>query len=120
MPKPSRLPLTKTLIALSILAIGYFVVASAGDTIFSQRVNTDADRLEQEVERLEADMAKLEAVRDYLRTDEYIEGAARNLLGLVRPGESLVIVSSNVTPAPESGESGDGSHRPWWEKLYGP
>ena len=65
-------------------------------------------------------MAKLEAVRDYLRTDEYIEGEARRLLGLVQPGESLVVVSSSVTPAPDSGESEDSDYRPWWEKLYGP
>lgn len=120
MPKPSRLPLTKILIALSILAIGYFVVASAGDTIFTQRVHTDEERLELEVAKLQADRAKLEAIRNYLRTDEYIEGAARTLLGLVRPGESLVVVSSSVTPSPSSDESEEESYLPWWEKLYGP
>jgi hypothetical protein len=41
------------------------------------------------------------AVRDYLKSDEHIEDIARRILGLVRPGETLVVVSG----APLRGES---------------
>ncbi len=120
MPKLSRLPLSKLLIALALLLAGYFTLAAVGDTIFSQRVDRDEQELQREVAELRADGARLEAVRDYLYTDEYIEGAARRLLGLVREGETLVIVSSSVTPTPAADDDADIPYRTWWEQLYGP
>ena len=112
-PKLSRLPLSKLLIVLALLLAGYF-------TLFSQRVDRDEQELQQEVAELRADRARLEAVRDYLYTDEYIEGAARRLLSLVRDGETLVIVSSSVTPTPAAEDDAETPYRTWWEQLYGP
>ena len=118
MPKLPRLSLTRAIILLAILVVGYFIFAAIGDTLLSQRLNRVEQRLEREIAELQQQQTKLEAIRDYLRTDEYIEGVARRLLGLVRPGESLIIVSSSVTPTPSP--AGDESPRPWWEELYGP
>ena len=120
MPKLSHLPLSKLLIALALLLAGYFTLAAVGGTIFSQRVDRDEQELQQEGAELRADRARLEAVRDYLYTDEYIEGAARRLLGLVREGETLVIVSSSVTPTPAAEDDAELPYRTWWEQLYGP
>ena len=39
------------------------------------------------------------AVRDYLKSDEHIEDIARRILGLVRPGETLVVVSGALSAA---------------------
>jgi len=59
-------------------------------------------------------------VRDYLKSDEYIEYNARRVLGLVRPGETLVIVSSNApaTDATATPFSPDGGA--WWKDLFEP
>ena len=105
---------------LAVVAIGYFIFAAAGDVILSQRLNRDEQRLQQEIAELDRQEIALQAIRDYLQTDEYIEGVARRTLGLVRPGESLVIVSSSAdaTPTPDSQTHEAGL--PWWEKLYGP
>ncbi len=120
MPKLSRLPLSKLLIALALLLAGYFALSAVTDTSFSQRVDRDEQELQREVAKLRADGARLEAVRDYLYTDEYIEGAARRLLGLVREGETLIIVSSSVTPTPTAEDDAETQYRRWWEQLYGP
>ena len=121
MPKLPRLSLSRVVIILAALLVGYFIFAAVGDTVLSQRMSRDEQRLQQEVEELRRDQAKLEAIRDYLWTDEYIEGVARRLHGLVRPGETLIVVSSNVTPTPlPEHQPDEESPRAWWEELYGP
>jgi len=119
--KLPRLSPARVAILIAVVVVGYFVYAAVGDTILSQRINQDGRDLQQETAQLRADEARLTAIRDYLRTDEYIEGVARRLLGLVRPGETLYIVSSSTTPTPSPDEKPDDDEGlRWWEQLYGP
>ena len=118
--KLPRMTLTRAVAMLAALAVGYFLFTAAGDTLLSQRLNRDEDRLQQEIAGLQRQQERLEAIRSYLQTDEYIERVARRLLGLVRPGETLVIVSSSVRPTPAATPSESAEPRPWWEELYGP
>lgn len=116
-----RLSLARIVILLAALVVGYFLFSAVGDTLLSHRLSRDEQRLQQEIAELQRQQAELAAIRDYLRTDEYIEGVARRLLGLVRPGETLVIVSSSAaTPTPSPEEPDGEESRPWWEQLYGP
>lgn len=121
MPKLPRLSLAQIALFLAIIVIGYFGFATIGDTLLSHRVNQDEQQLRQDVAGLQQDEAQLKAIRDYLYTDEYVEGVARRVLGLVRSGESLVIVSpsSTATPVPDV-QTADQSPKRWWEKLYIP
>ena len=118
--KLPRMTLTRAVAILAALAVGYFLFTAAGDTLLSQRLNRDEDRLRQEIAGLQHQQERLEAIRSYLETDEYSERVARRLLGLVRPGETLVIVSSSVQPTPAATPSERAQPRPWWEELYGP
>ena len=121
MTKLPRLSLTRAVILLAALAVGYFIFTAVGDTLLSQRLNQDEQRLQQEIAELQQQRAQLKAIRSYLQTDEYIEGVARRVLGLVRPGETLVIVASSAAPTPTPEEEPDQDDaRRWWEKLYGP
>ena len=115
-----RPSLTRIVMLLAAAAIGYFIFAAIGDVILSQRLNGDEQRLQQEIVELERQEIALQAIRDYLQTDEYIEGVARRTLGLVRPGESLVIVSSSADATPTPDKQTHEAGLPWWEKLYGP
>lgn len=100
--------------------VGYLLFTAAGEVLLSHRLNQDEQRLEQELTKLRRQQVQLEAIREYLKTDEYIEGVARRVLGLVRPGETLVIVSSTVPPTPmPDGFAQEDGHR-WWEALYEP
>jgi cell division protein FtsB len=114
-------------ILLAALAVGYVLFAAVGDALLSRQLDQDEQRLQREIVELRRQQRELESIRDYLRTDEYIEGVARRVLGLVRPGETLYIVSSSATPAPEPDQPSDEEEepdpeprRPWWEVLYGP
>ena len=119
-----RLTPTRVVLFLAALAVGYFVFTAVGDALLSQRLGRDEQRLQNEISDLQRQQQELVAIRDYLQTDGYIEGVARRLLGLVRPGETLVIVSSSVTPAPvdaeDAAQAPTPAYRHWWENLYGP
>lgn len=116
-----KLPLIRIAVVLAAALVGYLLFSTSGGVLLSQRLGQDKQELSREIEELREQRADLEAIRDYLRSDEYIEGMARRLLGLVRPGETLVIVSSSTppTPTPEH-RPGDAEGRPWWEAIYGP
>lgn len=112
---------TRALILLAAVVVGYFVFSAVGGTLLSQRLNRDEQQLQREIEELRAQEAELVAIREYLQTEEYIEGVARRVLGLVQPGETLIIVSSSVTPVPTSeGAQSEDERRTWWEELYSP
>lgn len=120
--KLPRLSLTRVVIIVAAVVVGYFLFAAAGDILLSHELSGDKRELRGEVAELARQQSELEAIREYLRTDEYIEGVARRVLGLVRPGETLVIVSSSVqpTPAPTPEDGAAQDTRPWWEELYSP
>ncbi len=107
-------------IALAALVAGYLIFSAASDVLLSRRLNEDQEGLQRDIAELQQDKTELEQLRDYLQTDQYVEAVARNLLGLVRPGETLVDVVSTapVTPAPDDPEGEAGQS--WWERLYGP
>jgi cell division protein FtsB len=114
-----RLSLTRVVIVLAALAVGYFLFNAAKDTLLSHHLTQEEQQLHQQIDQLQSDKARLEALREYLKTDEYVEGAARRL-GLVRSGETLVIVSSTA-PAPPTPTPGGvaSAAKPWWEQLFG-
>jgi cell division protein FtsB len=113
--------LTRTRIAILLATAfaGYLLFSAAGDLLLNHRLDEDEAELQREIDQLAEDRERLVEIREYLKTDTYIEGVARNVLGLVRPGESLVVVSSSapVTPTPEEEERA--SDVQWWERIYG-
>jgi cell division protein FtsB len=119
--KLPRLTATRVVLLLAAAVVGYFLFAAASDTLLSHRLNEDEAQLQRDIRTLERQQQELAAIRDYLQSDEYIERVARDMLGWVRPGESLVIVSSNAspTPTPEGGAGASDDGRTWWERLYG-
>jgi cell division protein FtsB len=96
---------------------GYLLVSAGGGVVHSYRLASDETRLRQEVDALERQKEQLLQVRDYLRTDEYIEFMARRVFGLVKPGETLVVVTA---PQPEGDAvPEDETGLTWWQRLFG-
>jgi cell division protein FtsB len=115
-----HLPLVPLSICGALLALIYIIYTTAVYVKHEYDLQQEETRLQREIAQLERDRAYLVSVRDYLRSDEYIEDAARRILGLVRPGETLVVVSSSApeisgdaTPAPERTPGA-----PWWKDLF--
>ena len=105
----------KLILALTVIVAAYFIVSATDSYVASHRLAREEERLEQRLEELRTQEARLEQIRDYLRTDDYVEYIARRVFGLVKPGETLVVVES---PPPESDDASTG--RPWWEQIFGP
>ena len=113
-----------TAVLVLVAAVGAYLLFSAGNrALQTYRLAGQEQRVRSEIAELQRHQRELIALREYLRSDEYIEGVARRVLGLVRPGETLVIVSG---PEP-AGEDGGGHEepptrpgQPWWEALFGP
>lgn len=103
------------------LVVGYLVFRTGGSGLQSYRLAGQEQQMRWEIAELKRQHEELVALREYLRSDEYVEGIARRVLGLVKPGETLVIVSGPEQPG-EGGEAAQ-SDRPgqtWWEALFGP
>ncbi len=103
---------------------GYLLFSAANRALQTYRLAGQEQRVRSEIAELRRQHRQLVALREYLRSDEYIEGVARRLLGLVRPGEKLVIVSG-PEPTPVADEEKTPEHQAapgqhWWEALFGP
>ena len=102
-------------VVVTALAVTYFLVTAALGGVRSFQLHDREDGLRAEILDLQARYDRLEALRDYLNSDEYIEAAAREQLGLVREGETgFIAISSQPAPTPAPGEP-----RPelWWDVL---
>ena len=107
---------------LAVVAAGYFAFSAYGDTILSHRLSHEEQQIRDQIETLQQQQQELEALRDYMQTNDYVEGIARRVLGLVRPGERLYVVESDAPPTPEGTPSEDeaSESQSWWERLYKP
>ena len=112
----TKLSTTRIVLAVTALAVVYFLVSGSLNAIRSHQLRQQESRVEGEIRDLQERFQRLEAVRDYLDSDEYIETVARQQLGLVRQGEvGLVVISTAPTPTPEPGAQPEGEL--WWEYL---
>jgi cell division protein FtsB len=96
------------------VVLAYFIFTAASNTLQAIQIGQDESRLRQEVDDLAERYDQLTALRDYWKSDEYIEWVARRELGLVFPGELGIIVTSDVTPTPPAEPP-----QPVWEALSG-
>ena len=101
-------------LAVAALLLGLFLYATAQTATQTYRLHNQRRDLDHEVAELRLQKAELAGLREYVRSDEYIEYVARSQLGLVRPGETAVVVAAPAAPPPQRkpGER-------WWQTLFG-
>ena len=104
------------MLVLTAVIAGYFLVTGATTALQSRQLSEREDRLQAEISDAQQRYQRLEALREYLDSNEYTEAVAREELGLVRPGEtSIVVIPTVASPTPGPGEADDGDL--WWEAL---
>ena len=101
----------------------FFIFTAAGNIYDTLQLEREEESLRDEVAELEQRYQELTELRDYLKSDEYVEWVARRELGLVLPGEMGIIVLPRSTPtAVAEGEEASEVPEPqprWWEVVVG-
>jgi cell division protein DivIC len=86
------------LVAIAVLAYGGSSLARVW------QMRQDVERLEREISGLRAEQQEVRSIIDRLRSDpDAIEQAARELLGLVKPGEKVLKLPPSPSAAPVPG-----------------
>jgi cell division protein FtsB len=115
-PQRPHLPLLPLLICGAVVIAGFLALSIARNAVRNYQLHGEERALRTELRQLDADREQLSSVRDYLASDEYIEDVARRVLGLVRPGETLVIVSGTDAVAAPTPQRTPGAA--WWRELF--
>ncbi len=121
MTRLPHLSLMTIVFAAVLLAGGYLALTTGRYMIHNYQARAEERDLRAELVQLDQDHDELVSVRDYLKSDEYIEYVARRTLGLVRHGETLVVVAGNEPVATPTAGAPRGERTPspvWWRVLF--
>jgi cell division protein FtsB len=102
------------------VVVGYLSFTTVATALKSHGLAQDEQSVRREIAELDRQHDELVAVREYLSSDEYIESVARRVLGLVKPGETRVIVSSPDADSEQPAVEATPAAGTWWESLFGP
>ena len=102
--KAKRYLTTNNIVALiaAVLVLSW-VWGSIGMMQRNYTLQKNVDDKKREVELLSLQVETLKFQQNYLKSDEYKELAAREKLGLVMPGEKVLILPANSPVAKDSG-----------------
>jgi len=109
----------RLLLVATVLVAGYLFYSAGGSLLHSYQLQGDEAQLRADVDQLKVQHDQLQQVRDYLRTDEYVEFMARRVFGLVKPGEVLVIVDAPKHQATSDTPQDFPLGATWWQRLFG-
>ena len=89
-----RLPVTPTqlILVLTLPLVVYFGYGASRKAMEIHELRGRAERLRLEIDRLQARNGELERQKVYFGSDQYIEKAAREQLGFIKPTEVPIVV----------------------------
>ncbi len=105
------------ILVAAAVVVGYLVFSSVATGLKSHGLTHDESAARQAIADLQQQRDELVAIREYLSSDEYVENVARRVLGLVKPGETRVLVTS---PEGEQSQAAPPAEGEWWQSLFGP
>ncbi|MCH7576820.1 MAG: septum formation initiator family protein [Chloroflexi bacterium] len=111
-----RISSTRIVLGVTAIIVGYFLVMGAVTALRSSQLSDREDRLRADIAELQQRYERLELLREHLGSDEYIEAVAREQLGLVREGESGIVVISTA-PTSEPDPDAPEESELWWQML---
>lgn len=105
----------KIIFGITALIVVYFLFIFAGSRFRAEQVNSQRSQLQEEITSMQTRYDQLKTLEDYLQSDEYVEKVAREQLGLVKPGETgIVILPTLPSPTPAPGSEPVGN---WWDTI---
>ena len=111
----AHLSSARIIFGITALIVVYFLFNFAGSRFRAEQVNSQRSQLQEEIASMQSRYDRLQTLEQYLQSDEYVEKVAREQLGLVKPGETGIVVlpmRPSPTPAPGS-EPADN----WWDTI---
>jgi cell division protein FtsB len=112
---------------LSIVIILYFFWALGKMAWQNYQVNQQIKNLESEVAQIENDNQKLSDLIAYFQTETFKEQEAREKLGLVMPGEKVLVFPGNdkntengivETVTKQNNEVSEPNYKKWWSFFF--
>lgn len=103
----------KIVFGVTALVVAYFLISFTLNMLHGEQLGRQESQLRADIDHLESRYERLQALREYLKSDEYVEAVAREELGLVREGETGFAVISSQPPAPVADDEGG----LWWDIL---
>jgi len=112
---------------LSIVIIAYFFWSLGKMAWQNYQVNQQISKLEDEVVQIEDDNQKLSDLIAYFQTETFKEQEAREKLGLVLPGEKVLVFPGNDkntnndivgTTTDNSDDKSEPNHKKWWSFFF--
>ncbi len=88
----SRLAYSRLLLILEIVILVLIGVSFGQETVRKYQVEHEIKKLQEQVDTLEHRNTELAQLIDYFQSDQYKERQARTRLGLVKEGESILVV----------------------------
>ena len=112
---------TRFFTILLALGVVFFMVNLVRMMSRDSDVRSDIARLDRDTERLEAEYRRLEDLRNFYKTDFFLEQETRKSLGYVKAGEHVVVIEGAKTDNARGGVAAELSNpQKWWKYLFGP
>ena len=121
--------LTKAIIIIEFLLVGYLVYSLTKNVYNSYQVDKYIEAFETENAQIEEENRQKTEDYLYFTSEEYIDKIAKQNLGLVNPGEEVIILSPDVLSEDiiadevEDGDfatySGMSNIEQWWNFFFG-
>ena len=103
-------------VLVAAFVVGYLLFRAGGTGFQSYRLAGQEQQVRRDIAELQRQHEELVALREYLRSDEYIESVARRVLGLVKPGRNA---GRCQRPAGRGGGGSNAGERPAQSALVG-
>lgn len=111
----THLSSARIIFGITALIVVYFLFIFAGSRFRAEQVNSQRSQLQEEITSMQSRYDQLQTLEEYLQSDEYVEKVAREQLGLVKPGETgIVILPTQPSPTPAPGSEPAAN---WWDTI---
>jgi cell division protein FtsB len=126
--RPHTSSFTKLVIIIEFILVAYLLYSLTKNIYYSYQVDKYIEAFEQENAQIEDD--NLRKTEDYLyfTSEEYIDKIAKQNLGLVNPGEEVIILSPDALDAGNDIENeedlavakygGASNSQDWWDFFF--
>lgn len=104
---------------LVFIVIGLMMIVGLSKNILRLlKVDDRIEEIERNVAELRQKNQELKEAREYYSSDEFVEKEARNRLNLAKPGETMVILPSNLAEILGRKDNQEVRAVPNWKKWW--